>query len=171
MKKKILSVLLILMLMLSFGLAAPAPVMATDPPSTAPQMETIYPLKVITDATYNTLAGTVDLVFDFADGGAGITRLELDIGPDPYGGVNREQVSFYAVEGEGVVSGGAEELGLLDMYGVVPSYSATDEKWTIRIDTTATQTQAVIDLLSPDTPPFPWAPEVGDPIFPDGLFH
>ncbi len=164
MKKK-LSTLIALVMAISLCLM---PVAAMAVVSPAPVMQEISPLSVVTDASYNTLTGQVDLVFDF-ESGIPLLELEMDIGPDPYGGINREQVGFLAIEGEGV-TGTPEELELMAQFGVVPIYDATEQKWTISIDTTAVQTQALLDLLGEDCP-FPWAANAGDPIYPDGLFH
>ncbi|MBA7467418.1 MAG: hypothetical protein GH158_03740 [Dehalococcoidia bacterium] len=163
MKKKIFSILFALVLVFSLSLVTAVPAAADDPPaSPAPQMEEILSLGVISGNTWNVLTGTVEFVFDFQDAENDLSWLELDFGPDPYGGVNREQVGFLAVEGVGA---SPEELALWAGVGIVPSYNVAEEKWTISIDTNATMSVELAGLA------IPWAPQVGDPLFPDGLFH
>ena len=128
-----------------------------------PQIDGISPLSVVTDTTPNTLTGEVDFVFDFHDGKGDLAKLEIDFGPHPYGGTNREQVSFLAVEGPGVV-GTPEEFALLAELGISPSYSASEEKWTLTINTNATMPDTYAGMV------MKWA-SVGELLFPEGLFH
>lgn len=168
MKRKIFSVLLTLVLVLSFGLVTAVPVSAVG--HHAPQMEEISGLSVITGDTWDVSTGIVELVFDFYDADNNLVELEIDFGPDPYGDHtltggpdNREQMKFQAIAGQ-------EEdplvLALMASVGMFVNYDDVGQKWTITIDTTATQTQQLIDLGF-----VPWAMAEGDPIWPVGLFH
>ncbi len=137
----------------------------------SPQMEEIYPL-VLSTSNPNVLTDIVELVFDFSDVDDDLVELEIDFSADPYTQETKEQVAFFAIEGG---TNPPEELALLAIMGIVPSYDASEQKWTIRIDTTTVQTQELIDIAlsmpNRTTPWFPWAQNVNDPIFPEGLFH
>ncbi len=160
MKRKIFSVLLTLVLVLSFGLVTAVPVSAVD--HHAPQMEEISGLSVVTGDTWDVSTGVVELVFDFYDEDEDLRDLMIDWSLEPYTQARKAQTNFLATPDMGIDPG---VLAAMAEVGLVPSYDVEEQKWTLSINTNAIMTAAIFAGGV-----FPWVENIGDPIFPPGRY-
>ncbi|MBP8617882.1 MAG: right-handed parallel beta-helix repeat-containing protein [Candidatus Pacebacteria bacterium] len=133
------------------GIATVAGTAEADEPTGAPHMEAISPAGVSTGNVWNVLDGTVNFVFDFHDNENDLTMttttpsepnvLEFDIfyspTSSPISPTSTEptlQGNFKPYEPDPLFDSDKSKYTAM---GITPTYDATNEKWTITVDTDA----------------------------------